>query len=93
LLLVLAATFAVENGEDVTLRYYFGLQSHPIPLFLLILLSVVLGILIALAFLIRDHLNLRREIRQRDSALRSLSVELQTLKQSRVENQEMEESF
>ena len=86
LLLALVATLAVENGGDVTLHYYFGLETRPIPLSLLILFSVFVGILIASVFSIGFFSRLKRTIRMRDHAVEGLSRELEVLKESAGEN-------
>jgi uncharacterized integral membrane protein len=48
-LLLLAASigFAVHNDEAVSLRYYFGLESIPLPLFLWAFIFLFAGIVLA----------------------------------------------
>jgi uncharacterized integral membrane protein len=48
-LLLLAASigFAVHNDEAVSLRYYFDLESIPLPLFLWAFLFLFIGIVLA----------------------------------------------
>jgi uncharacterized integral membrane protein len=48
-LILLAASigFAVQNDEAVPLRYYFGLESMPLPLFLWAFLFLFVGIILA----------------------------------------------
>ena len=89
-LVAVVATFAVKNGGDVTLRYYFGLESRPIPLSLLILFSVFVGIVIAFGFSIAACSRLKREVRSRDHALQNLSRQLEVLKQSAEQNRHAE---
>ena len=50
LVLAIVASFAVRNGDDVILHYYFGLESVPIPLFLVIFGYLVMGALVSLLF-------------------------------------------
>ena len=47
LLFILGITFSMENTGWVVLRYYFGFETPPVPLFLLVLFSILLGILLA----------------------------------------------
>jgi uncharacterized integral membrane protein len=75
LLFIFGITFAVENTEPVSLRYYFGLESVPIPLFLLVLFSVLLGVLMTgMGFLI-DIWVLKKTLREKDKEIRSLRKE------------------
>ncbi|HWP59071.1 MAG TPA: LapA family protein [Candidatus Acidoferrales bacterium] len=75
LLFILGITFAVENTEPVVLRYYFGLESVPIPVFLLVLFSILVGVLMTgLGFLI-DVWLLKKAVRDKERELRSLRKE------------------
>jgi uncharacterized integral membrane protein len=76
LLFIAGITFAVENTQPFVLRYYFGLESPPIPLFLLVLLSVLLGIFLAGVGFLFDQWSLRRALRQKERELESLRKEL-----------------
>lgn len=76
LLFLAGITFAVENTQPFVLRYYFGLESPPIPLFLLVLVSVLLGIFLAGIGFIFDQWSLRRALRQKEREIESLRKEL-----------------
>ncbi len=47
ILLAAAIGFAVNNDEAVSLRYYFGLESQPLPLFLWAFLFLLGGVILA----------------------------------------------
>lgn len=77
LLFILGITFAMENTGWIVLRYYFGLETPPVPIFLLVLFSVLLGVLLAGAGFIVDEWSLRRALREKERQIASLEKELQ----------------
>jgi len=77
LLFILGITFATENTGWVVLRYYFGLETPPVPIFLLVLFSVLLGILLAGAGFIVDEWSLRKALREKEREIAALQKELQ----------------
>jgi|SRR5262245_8202882 len=76
LLFIAGITFSVENTQPFVLRYYFGLETPPMPLFLLVLLSLLLGIFLAGVGFIFDQWSLRRALRERDREIAALQKEL-----------------
>jgi len=77
LLFILGITFAMENTGWVVLRYYFGLETPPIPIFLLVLFSVLLGVFLAGVGFIIDEWSLRKALREKEREIASLERELQ----------------
>lgn len=77
LLFILGITFAMENTGWVVLRYYFGLETPPIPIFLLVLFSVLLGVCLAGVGFIVDEWSLRKALREKEREIASLEKELQ----------------
>lgn len=76
LLFILGITFSMENAEPLILHYYFGLETPPIPLFLLALFAVLLGVLIAGMGFIMDQLALKKALRGKEREIASLEREL-----------------
>ncbi|OGQ73186.1 MAG: hypothetical protein A2W73_06000 [Deltaproteobacteria bacterium RIFCSPLOWO2_12_55_13] len=77
LLFILGITFATENTGWVVLRYYFGLETPPIPIFLLVLFSVLSGVfLVGVGFLI-DERSLKKALREKEREITSLQKEMQ----------------
>ena len=77
LLFILGITFATENTGWVVLRYYFGLETPPIPIFLLVLFSVLSGVfLVGVGFLI-DERSLKKALREKEREIASLQKEIQ----------------
>ena len=65
-LITIGAAFAVNNGDSVTLNYYFGSQEMPLSLLLIFTLIVgaIIGMLSATATIFRlkrENASLRRK--------------------------------
>ncbi len=43
---ILAVSFASENTQSVTLRYYFNLETSPFPMYLLMFMPLFIGIVV-----------------------------------------------
>lgn len=76
LLFVLGITFSMENTGWVVLRYYFGLETPPVPVFLLVLFSVLLGVFLAGMGFIFDERSLKKALREKERVIASLEKEL-----------------
>lgn len=63
-LLALAIGFALFNDEPVSLHYYFGWESIPLPLFLWAFLAVMIGLLVSGFYGVIAKIGLRSHIRQ-----------------------------
>lgn len=77
LLFIVGITFSMENTGWVVLRYYFGLETQPIPIFLLVLFSVLFGVLLAGVGFIFDQQSLKRALREKEQEVQTLEGELQ----------------
>ena len=77
LLFILGITFAMEKTGWVVLRYYFGLETPPVPIFLLVLFSVLLGVFFAGVGFICDERSLKKALREKEREIASLEKELQ----------------
>jgi uncharacterized integral membrane protein len=75
-LFIAGITFSVENTQPFVVRYYFGLETPPMPLFLLVLLSLLLGIFLAGVGFIFDQWSLKRALREKDREIAALQKEL-----------------
>lgn len=77
MLFILGITFSMENTSWIVLRYYFGLETPPVPIFLLVMFSVLLGILLAAMAFIFDEISLKRALQEKERQIASLEKELQ----------------
>ena len=75
-LLFLAVTFGTQNSEPVVLRYYFGLTSIPLPLYLVIYAAIILGIIAGMAMSLYYRVTLKRGLKKLEKANASLREEL-----------------
>jgi putative membrane protein len=76
LLFIVGITFSMKNAEPLTLKYYFGLETPEIPLFLLVLVSVLVGVLLAGLSFIVDQWSFRKSLREKERRIASLEKEL-----------------
>jgi len=84
----LAVPFFVQNQSEVTLRFVFPWESYrwfeipqvSLPLFLVLLFSIVLGILIGGLGDIYRRFQLKKMLRQNQKTIDKLEKELQSLR-------------
>lgn len=67
-------SFALLNAELVTIHFYFGAQELPLSLVIVlsVILGAVLGVIAALALVLRQRRELARERRARHQIQREL---------------------
>jgi len=80
ILLFAAITFGTQNAEFVTLHYYFGLASTPLPLYLVLYVAIILGMIAGMAIGITTRSNLKRKAKTLERANASLQEELDKIK-------------
>ncbi len=83
LLLVLGIGFAIMNDGPVSLKYYFGLETPPLPLFLWALLFLLLGLILSGLWSFSSKIGLHSRIRQSQRAIASLEKERNRLAEQR----------
>lgn len=76
LLFILGITFAMENNDSVSLRF-FGWESRPIPIFLMVVVSVLFGVLLAGFGFLFDQRSLKRALREKERRIATLEAEVQ----------------
>ncbi|MBI5968404.1 MAG: LapA family protein [Deltaproteobacteria bacterium] len=78
-LVIVGATFCALNRQEITLRYFFGWNTVPFPLFLLILASLVAGGLVGFLVGWRERWKLRGKGRDLGERLKALKNEIESL--------------
>jgi len=84
LLLGAAVGFAIYNDPLVSLHYYFGWVSLPLPLFLWAFLFFLAGLLISGGIAWISKLSLRSRIRRQKKIVAALEQKRQSLKGGRI---------
>ena len=80
LLFFAGITFAMENTQSLVL-HYFGYETPPINLYLLILISVLFGVIVAGIGFIIDQWSLKKVVRQKKREIESLEKELRAVQE------------
>ncbi len=80
---IVAITFALQNQQSVTLNYYGLIPPFSVPVFLLVFVAILLGILITGLGDIFVRYSLRMRARSCEKALKRCQKELESLKQAR----------
>jgi len=83
LLLIVIASFAVQNMVAVGISYYdfeFQLQTIELPLMVVMLIPLLLGFLIAWVLGLSELFKLKSTIRRQNKSISSMEEELESLK-------------
>ena len=80
LILLAAVSFAMQNHQPLSLKYYFGWESLPLPLYLWAFLSFFIGLIIAGLMTSLSKISLLSQIRQQKKALVELEKKRNAMK-------------
>lgn len=80
LLFLVAITFSLKNNETVSIKYYFPVEPLELPLYLLVFVSVILGILIGGIEGVIGKIRAGNTIRRLKKELNSKEKELTSLR-------------
>jgi uncharacterized integral membrane protein len=78
LFVILVATFSAMNREEISLRYFFGWSTGTFPLFLLILISLVAGMMLGFSVDWGERRKLRKKARRLGAQAKQLRKEIET---------------
>jgi putative membrane protein len=76
---VIVATFSTMNQQEISLRYFFGWETVPFPLFLLILASLILGLIFGFLIGLGERWKVRTQARDLGKKVKVLREEIETL--------------
>ncbi len=96
LFLIVVASFAVKNMASVGVSYYdFKFQVHTVelPLMVVMVVSLILGFLIAWFISIFDLFKLRTTIRKQNKSISSMEEELASIKNASQPSTQIESSI
>ena len=80
ILVFLLVAFAVANMGGVMVNFYFY-RTPQIPLFVVIFISVLLGVIFAWGLAVSEQLRLRAQIRAKDKEIKTLHKEIEELEE------------
>jgi uncharacterized integral membrane protein len=80
LILMAAISFAIQNDQLVSLKYYFGWESLPLPLYLWAFLSFFIGLILSGLMTSLSKISLLSQIRQQKKALGELEKKRDAMK-------------
>jgi len=79
LLIILGATFATLNRQEISLHYFWGWNTGPFPLYVFILASLLLGMIVGFSYGWKKRWELRSRARDLGERAKALKNDLQTL--------------
>jgi uncharacterized integral membrane protein len=79
-ILLAAVSFALQNDQLVSLRYYFGWESLPLPLYLWAFLSFFIGLILSGLMTSLSKISLLSKIRQQKRAVLELERKRNAMK-------------
>lgn len=86
----LLVAFAIANMEAVAVSFYFY-KTPAIPLFVIIFISVLVGVMLAWILVIGEQISLRSKVRAKDKRIKELERELEELEKRLVKVSPQEE--
>lgn len=84
-LVILLVTFSLKNTQYINVEYYFGLSLQRIPLFLLIFISILIGMFIGNISGLFEKIQLRRKIKKQSEIIDDYEKKLNLLTQNNSE--------
>jgi uncharacterized integral membrane protein len=97
IVLILGATFSTLNRQEISLQYFFGWQTAPFPLFLLILGALALGVILGFTIGWGERWKFRSKARDLGEQIKTLQEDIETLTpkegppESSIEEKEVQE--
>ena len=84
LVIILAVTFAKNNAQPVTIAYYFGWETPPFDMYLLIFIPFFIGIVVGSLVGFGSRLNLKNTIRKLHRSKAELEQKLKKAQEAQI---------
>jgi uncharacterized integral membrane protein len=84
LLLLAGIAFAILNDQPISLKYYFGWVTPPLPLFLWAFVFLLFGLILSGLWAFFSKLGFRSRIRQRKKIVLEMEQERDRLKREKA---------
>jgi uncharacterized membrane protein YciS (DUF1049 family) len=81
---ILAVSFASENTQSVTLRYYFNLETSPFPMYLLMFIPLFIGIVVGSLVGLGSRLRQKTTIKQLTKSNKELENRLKEAQEAPI---------
>ena len=81
---ILAVSFASENIQSVTLRYYFNLETPSFPMYLLMFIPLFIGIVVGSLVGLGSRLRLRNNVKKLKKSNRELENRLKEAQEAPI---------
>ena len=85
ILLLFLTTFSVENNQPVQLKYYFNIQLTEIPLYAVVYVLLILGIIIGLLMGVSKRFSQSRSTRALQRENSDLKLKIRDLEEKKLE--------
>ncbi len=81
---IVAVSFASENTQSVTLRYYFNLETPSFPMYLLMFIPLFIGIVVGSLVGLGSRLRLKNTVNQLTKSNRKLADRLKEAQEAPI---------
>jgi uncharacterized integral membrane protein len=82
--IILAVTFAKNNAQPVTIAYYFGWETPPFDMYLLIFIPFFIGLVVGSLVGFGSRLNLKNTIRKLHKSKGELEEKLKQAQEAQI---------
>jgi uncharacterized integral membrane protein len=84
LVIIIAVTFAKNNAQPVTIAYYFGWETPPFDMYLLIFIPFFIGLVVGSLVGFGSRLNLKNTIRKLHKSKGELEEKLKQAQEAQI---------
>ncbi len=84
IIIFLLVAFSIRNMLPVQLDFYFY-KTPPVPLFVIIFLSLLLGVAAAWILVIGEQVRMRNELRKKNKRIKELEKQIEAYETSKIE--------
>jgi putative membrane protein len=81
---ILAVSFAAENTQSVSLRYYFNLETPSFPMYLLMFIPLFIGIVVGSLVGLGARLRLKNIVKQLTKSHKELEENLKRVQELQI---------
>jgi len=81
---ILAVSFAAENTQSLTLRYYFNLETPYFPMYLLMFIPLFIGIVVGSLIGLGARLRLKNTVKQLTKSHKELEENLKRAQELQI---------